>query len=78
MSEKKREIGQTSFSMLDEFEKELWEWANRKEHGKFSPFVKRILVQERERQNSGIKVVEHSRADFVNVDEDREAAKGFM
>ncbi|WP_438310740.1 hypothetical protein [Sporosarcina sp. FA9] len=85
MSKNKRVVGQVSFSKVDRFEKELWEWATKEEHGEFSPFIKRVLVEarERERKYSMIKVVEGKMgiveyADPVNVNEDKEAAKGFL
>ena len=83
MSEKKREVMQSSFSMVDEFERDLWEWATKPEHGAPSLFIKRLIVQERERQTSKSIVVEKfaelvEYVEPVNVDENKAAAKGFL
>ena len=83
MNEKKREVIQSSFSMLDEFEKDLWEWATKPEHGAPSLFIKRLIVQERERQTSKSIVVEGfpevvEYVEPVDVDENKKAAKGFI
>jgi len=82
MIEKKREVIQSSFSMLDEFEKDLWEWATKPEHGAPSLFIKRLIVQERERQTSKSIVVEGFAEiveyEPVDVDENKKAAKGFL
>ena len=44
---KERHIGQVSFNLLDEYEKDLWEYATKKQHGKFSQYVKRLIEQDR-------------------------------
>lgn len=63
--EKKSEVLQSSFSMVDEFERDLWEWATKPEHGAPSLFIKWLIVQERERQTSKKIVVER----LAEVDE---------
>lgn len=83
MIEKKREVIQSSFSMLDQYERELWEWATKPEHGAPSLFIKRLIVQERERQTSKSIVVERyvEAVEYVEpllVDENKAAAKGFI
>ena len=83
MSEKKREVIQSSFSMVDEYEKGLWEFATKPEHGAPSQYVKRLIAQDRERQASKGVVVERfaevvEYVEPVNVDENKAAAKGFI
>lgn len=83
MKQKKREVIQSSFNMMDEFEKELWQWATKSEHGAPSLFIKRLIVQERESQNSKNKVVKRfaevvEYVEPVIMDENKAAAKGFL
>lgn len=40
---KERHIGQVSFNLLDEYEIGLFNHANKKEHGKFSQYIKRLI-----------------------------------
>ena len=78
MTEKTREIKPVSFSMIDRYERELFEYATDSGRGKFGPYVKRLI----ERDRAGIKA--HSIAPdpvIENVHNDaklREAVGGFL
>ena len=83
MKQKKREVIQSSFNMLDEYERELWEWATKSEHGSHSQYVKRLIAQDRERHTSNNVVIERfakliDYVEPVDVNENKEAAKGFI
>lgn len=45
---KDRHIGQVSFNLMDGYEKELFKYAYKEEHGEFSKYVKRLIERDRE------------------------------
>lgn len=46
-----RKIKSTSFNTKDEFEKELLLYAEQKENGNFSRYIKRLIVKDRDSEN---------------------------
>jgi len=71
---KKREIGQVSFNMTDDFERGLWEHAVKKG---FSKYVKRLI--DRDMNNTPIPMSTTIEVEVhKEMDEDKEAAKGFL
>lgn len=43
---KERHIGQVSFNLLDEYEKELFKHATKEVNGKFSKYIKRLIERD--------------------------------
>lgn len=48
MSRKNRKNKSTSFDLTDEYELELLKYAEEKENGKFSRYIKRLIAQDRD------------------------------
>lgn len=72
---KERHIGQVSFNLVDEYERNLYEHAIKKEHGKFSQYIKRLIERDRE----GVKVNYHVLPqDSADDKEDVNAAGSFL
>lgn len=77
-----RKIKSTSFNVDDEFEKELLLYAEQKENGNFSRYIKRLIIKDRDNENIVRVPVSNSSIPFSPVvnrdDEDVEAMEGFL
>lgn len=71
---KERHIGQVSFNLFDEYEKGLWDFANQKEHGRFSQYIKRLIEKDRSGYGRVIPIAGPQQV----VYEDKTAAQGFL
>lgn len=71
---KERHIGQVSFNLLDEYEVGLLAHASKKEHGRFSQYIKRLI--DRDRQGNNISPFEFE--PVQDLGEDVKAAKTFL
>lgn len=75
MSEKKREVGQVSFSMIDSYEKGLWDHSAKQ--GAFSKYVKRLIDRDINNSDYPVNLIGEV-IPLSNKNEDKEAAKGFL
>lgn len=77
-----RKIKSTSFNVNDEFEKELLLYAEQKENGNFSRYIKRLIVKDRDNENVAHIPVSNGVIPFSPIanreDEDIEAMEGFL
>lgn len=78
-----RKIKSTSFNVNDEFEKELLLYAEQKENGNFSRYIKRLIVKDRDSGNIVYMPVNNETVPFSpdanrEQDEDIEAMEGFL
>lgn len=78
-----RKIKSTSFNTKDEFEQELLLYAEQKENGNFSRYIKRLIIKDRDNENIVYIPVSNGAVPFSPVanrgqDEDIEAMEGFL